>query len=221
MSSTDPRPRPDVRDMYAIHNAFRRALSELPGQIDATPDGDTARAEQLASYTAETLWLLHVHHGGEDALVYPLLIERAPEHNELFEKMEGQHQSVTASIEATQAAAATYGASHTPADGRMLSEAGLALLAELDVHLVEEETAVLPLAEEYLTVEEWAMQPPHALMQYQGERIWLPFGLVYEAVPPEQKPAMFGQLPPPVQDMWTGGGADAFAAEMASIRLGA
>ena len=58
----------DVRDMYSVHEAFRRGLRDAPGQLAAAHDGDTERASRLADYLGELLWLLHVHHGSEDEL---------------------------------------------------------------------------------------------------------------------------------------------------------
>jgi hypothetical protein len=55
-------------------------------------------------------------------------------------------------------------------------------------------------------------------MSYQGERVWLPFGLATEAMAPNVLEIVTGHLPPPMQEMWFGGGADAFDALMIEIR---
>ena len=74
----------DTRDMVALHRAFRRVLTDAPGQIASVREGDTERSRLLADYLADALWLLHEHHIGEDELLYPLLAERVPEEGELF-----------------------------------------------------------------------------------------------------------------------------------------
>ena len=75
----------DVRDMYSVHEGFRRALGDAPGQLGSVHEGDTERARRLADYLEELLWLLHVHHGSEDELLYLLLVAgEAPEQRELF-----------------------------------------------------------------------------------------------------------------------------------------
>ncbi len=56
------------------------------------------------------------------------------------------------------------------------------------------------------------------MMSYHGTRLWMPFGLAIEAMPADLIANMSEHLPPPVAGMWFGGGADAFAAEMGSIR---
>ena len=74
----------DTSDMVAIHDTFRRAFGDAPAQVAAVKDGDQERARQVADYLEEVCWLLHVHHEGEDELLYPLLKERAPEYTDLF-----------------------------------------------------------------------------------------------------------------------------------------
>ena len=208
----------DVRDMYSVHEAFRRGLHDAPGQLAAAHDGDTERASRLADYLGELLWLLHVHHGSEDELLYPLLCERAAEHQELFSRMDAQHVAVTSSLEAAQHAAKRFGETGSAADGRALAEACESLLETLDVHLSQEEDEVLPIAARVVSPAEWGALPAHALSQYPGKRVWLPFGLAIEAMPADLLAAMSAELPPPVSEMWFGGGSDAFRAEMAVIR---
>ena len=208
----------DVRDMYSVHEGFRRGLRDAPGQLAGTHDGDTERASRLADYLGELLWLLHAHHGSEDELLYPLLCERAPEHRELLSRMDAQHVAVASSIEAAQHAVKRFGETGSAADGRALAEACASLLEILDVHLNQEEVEVLPIAARVVSPTEWGALPGHALSQYPGTRVWLPFGLAIEAMPADLLEAMRAELPPPVSDMWFGGGSDAFLSEMAVIR---
>jgi Hemerythrin HHE cation binding domain len=217
---SDSQPAIDTRDMVGIHNAFRRALGDAPDQIGAVREGDNGRAEQLGNYLGEVLWLLEVHHGGEDELMYPLLEERAPEHGELFREMEAQHATVHTSIESAKSAVKQFGASGRLADGEAAAAACQALLAATEGHLSEEEERVLPIAALVIAPAEWGAMPAHALSQYRGDRVWLPFGLAFESMPGDIQESMLAHLPPPVIAMWSGGGSDAFANEMAQIRGG-
>lgn len=217
MTVDNPNPT-DTRDMYSVHEAFRRGLGDARGQLAAVSEGDTERARRLASYLGELLWLLHVHHEGEDELLYPLLAERAPEHEELFARMDAQHREVVPQIEAAQRAAERFGESGSAADGRALADACESLLEVLERHLSEEEDEILPIAAQTISPAEWGALPAHALSQYTGTRIWLPFGLATEAMPEDLMAGMREHLPPPVAAMWFGGGSDAFAEEMAAIR---
>jgi hemerythrin-like domain-containing protein len=210
----------DTSDMYRVHNALRRALGDAPAQIKASSEGDKERAKRLASYLGEVLWLLHAHHAGEDELLYPLLVQRAPEHKELFARMESQHAAVSATAESASNAVEEYGLSGSLVAAQEAAGAITALLVTADEHLIEEEEQVLPIAARSVTPAEWAVLPGHAMSHYKGQRIWLPFGLVLEAMPDDVQRKLLGQLPPPVLGMWTGGGSDAFEKEMAYIRGG-
>ena len=165
----------DTRDMVGIHNTFRRALGDAPGQIGAVREGDRDRAQQLGDYLSEILWLLEVHHAGEDELLYPLLEQRAPEHLELFRQMGAQHATVHTSLEAAKTAAKQFGASGSVADGQAAAVACQALLAATEGHLREEEEMVLPIAARVISPPEWGAMPPHALSQYRGDRILATF----------------------------------------------
>jgi hypothetical protein len=211
----------DTSDMRALHRAFIRAFGEAPGQLELVGEGETGRASRLADYLGEVLWMLHAHHGAEDEILYPLLRERAPGQEALFSRMDAQHEEVTLSLDAAEDFAQRFGASGAIADGRALSEALTSLLSTIEGHFSEEEEGVLPVAARCVTPPEWASMPGHAMSHYTGTRIWLPFGLALEAMPEQLQANVLGHLPPPVSQMWSGGGADAFATEMAEIRGGA
>lgn len=208
----------DTRDMISIHDAFRRAFGEAPGQIASLTGDDTEGMQRLASYLGEVLWFLHAHHVGEDELLYPLLVERAPEHRETFSRMDAQHRAVAAGIEVAQAAAEQFGRTGSTDDGEALAAAIRSLLDVAKTHLAEEEAEILPIASRVMTVPEWSALPGHVLAQYEGTRPWLLLGLVFEAMPEDMRDAVLGNAPPPVSEMWFGFGSDAFKHEMASIR---
>ena len=211
----------DTRDMVGIHNTFRRALGDAPGQIGAVREGDRDRAQQLGDYLSEILWLLEVHHSGEDELLYPLLEQRAPEHLELFRQMGAQHATVHTSLEAAKTAAKQFGASGSVADGQAAAVACQALLAATEGHLREEEEMVLPIARHasypHLSGGQCRLMlcPSIAVTGF-----WLPFGLAFESMPEDIQQSLLAHLPPPAIAMWSGGGSDAFAKEMAQIRRG-
>jgi len=219
MSTEDPALL-DTRDMVALHRSFRRVLADAPGQIASVREGDVQRSRLLADYVADALWLLHEHHIGEDELLYPLLAERVPEEAELFARMEEQHHAVAEGIEVAQRAVERFGRSASVADGDELAAACGSLLQSTEEHLVDEEEHVLPIAARVITPPEWGAMPSQALSRYEGPRLWLPFGIAYEGMPPDIQEAMLVRIPPAVAEMWKSGGSDAYAAEMAEIRVG-
>ena len=219
--SDDATPLTDTRDMTCVHDVFRRALADAPGQVASVADGDTDRAEKVASYLCEVLWFLHAHHSGEDELLYPLLVERAPESGKLLSRMESQHVAVAASIEFAKQATERFGKSGSTDDGEAVEVACRSLLDEVAVHLTEEEVEVLPIASRTIAPAEWGALPGHVLSQYTGTRPWLLLGLVFEAMPDDLRAHVLANVPPAVSEMWFGFGSTAFTNEMASIRNGA
>jgi hypothetical protein len=215
--SVDETPLIDVRDMVGVHDAFRRGLGDARGQVAGVTAGDTERAERFGSYLAELLYLLHIHHAGEDELLYPLLIERVPDQRALFARMEEQHLGVTSGVEAAKDATQRYRDTGSTADGAALADACESLARTVDVHLREEEEQVLPIAARHISEAEWGALPAHAFMHYTGTRPWLLFGLASEAFPPDIKARVLAPESP-ITAMWEGGGSDAFAAEMETIR---
>jgi hemerythrin-like domain-containing protein len=208
----------DTRDMIWIHNLFRRAFADAGDQIATVEEGDIERANAVTSYLGEVLWLLHAHHGAEDVLLYPLLAERAPEFSDLYSRMETQHEAVASRIDSAKKATVVFGSSASPADGEALTAACRLLREEVEVHLEEEETEILPIASRTITAAEWGALPEHAFSEYAGTRPWLLIGLILEVLPESARDDVLAHFPPPVSEMWSGFGADAFRQEMASIR---
>jgi hypothetical protein len=203
--------------MYSVHEAFRRGLREAGPQIAAV-DGDPEGAARFTSYLADLLWLLHAHHDGEDELLYPLLVERVPTERVLFDEMDAQHRGVTDAVNACRSANRSYAESAATGNGNALREACDNLGVALADHLDQEESDILPLAQVWITPEEWGQLPGHAMRSYQGSRLWMPLGLATEAMPEDLRAGIESHLPPPVSSMWFGGGADSFSAEMKLIR---
>ena len=77
-------------------------------------------------------------------------------------------------------------------------------------HLDTEEADVLPLCATNLSPEEWGALPGHALSQYSGDKVWLIIGLIMERRTPAGRDAMMAGMPPPVVEMWSGMGRQAF-----------
>ena len=74
---TESAPRLDTSDMPAVHKVFRSSLASAPTFIASAAGNDERRA-LIANYLRQPDGLPEVHHDGEEQLVFPLLIERAP-----------------------------------------------------------------------------------------------------------------------------------------------
>ena len=65
------------------------------------PADDTSRSAMVGTYYDNVLRLLHAHHGGEDELVWPKLLERCPDEAELVSEVAGQHEVVSKVMDVT------------------------------------------------------------------------------------------------------------------------
>ncbi|HEV2361911.1 MAG TPA: hemerythrin domain-containing protein, partial [Acidimicrobiales bacterium] len=91
---TDAAPIPaDTSDMLAVHRVFRESLAAAPALIGSAA-GDDDRRALIGSYYSNIMAFLEVHHDGEEALVFPLLLERAPVSGATIEEVAGQHGPV-------------------------------------------------------------------------------------------------------------------------------
>src|SRR6478735_1672071 len=146
--------RPDVTEMAAVHRVYRNAFAMAPQLVGGVDDGDVARAEVVGAFYADILEFLHLHHEGEDELLFPKLVARVPD-PELVTRIAGQHALVHDGLEASNASVAAWRTTGSAADRDRLLAALTALEAAALPHLDEEEEKILPLVSEHITLEEW------------------------------------------------------------------
>jgi iron-sulfur cluster repair protein YtfE (RIC family) len=202
-------PRPDTTDMYAVHGVFRDALGAAPTLVGGIAPDDAERVALIANYYENVLSFLESHHDGEEHLVFPLLRERCPENDALIGHMNDQHHEALALLQETRAALAAWPGGDAAAQAAAQERLD-ALGSHLCEHLDEEEAKVLPLAAQYLSMEEWGALPGHGMANFHGDKIWLILGLIRERQTDQQRAAMVAHMPPPALDMWTGFGEQAF-----------
>ena len=204
-------PRPDTGDMFAVHGVFRDCLGAAPTLVGGVASGDAERAALISNYYENILSFLESHHDGEEVLVFPLLRERCAEAGGLMDEMAEQHHEALALLAETRDALAAWPASGGDAAAQSAASERLdTLLGHLQAHLDEEEARVLPLAAEYLSMEEWGALPGHGMANFHGDKIWLILGLIRERMTDAQREAMTAHMPPPALDMWTSFGEQAF-----------
>ena len=208
---------PDHRgELAAVHRVFRTSLAAAPGFVGS--GGDAERRELVASYYANLLAFLDVHHQGEELLLFAPLAQRAPEAKALLETAEAQHAEVEGKLHDAAAAVAAWDA--TGAGAAEVVRALEALDAVLTPHLDQEEIDIPPLAAAHMTAEEWGMLPGHGMAHFTGDKIWLILGLIREQMSPEQLAMMEANMPPPALEMWRTMGEAAFTEMVGTIRVG-
>jgi len=93
--------------MFAVHNALRGSFDLVEGLVERA-GSDPVRAAVVADFYDNVLEFLHVHHVGEDELVYPLLEARCTELEDLLERIDAQHRTLDAPMQAAWDAVAAY-----------------------------------------------------------------------------------------------------------------
>jgi len=207
--------RPDTNDMMAVHRVFRESLAAAPGLVDSVSDDE--RRALIANYLANVMSFLDVHHDGEEQIVFPVLIERSPKSKAVVEQMVAEHEQVVRLLKGVNESVARWEHGDDP-DGAAVKASLQALNEGLESHLNEEEADLLPIAGEFLTVEEWGSLPGHGFANFQGDKVWLILGLIREQMNDEQRAAMLQNMPPPARQMWDTMGESAFNELIAEVR---
>ncbi|WP_040794461.1 hemerythrin domain-containing protein [Nocardia higoensis] len=212
-----PTARPDTAEMVMVHNAFRRHLSALPDLVAQVDAADTTRARRLVDFMKELVSGLHHHHTGEDELMWPILLERAPGDAALIERMEEQHERIAGLMkradreaEAFAETADTVARDHFAATLRLLSVA-------LDEHLDEEERRILPVVEEVMTVAEWEHLAENGRAHMSKERQLVFLGYILHGAPAADGKKFLSVMPLPARLAWRFMGRRAYGKEYREI----
>jgi hemerythrin-like domain-containing protein len=189
----------DVRDMAIVHRTFRNAYDESARLVRAAPTPSQARVTFLADHIDFAIAMLHVHHDGEDELLYPKLIERVPDQAPMTEQVEHEHQLIKTALDAASGACTAW-------RQRPSAETGEALAAALDQlnvvtrrHLDDEEQKVVPLAAVTLTQQEWDALGKHGVAQIPRNKRGIAFGMILDPLSEDDRGYMMRVLPAPVR----------------------
>lgn len=188
----------DVRDMYLAHSLFRREFARLPDLILSIADGDIAGAETVGSHVAMLCLLLHLHHEGEDLLVWPRLAARGgAEADAIVPIMETQHHTIEAALARVDELLPAWRSSGH--GGGHVANTIQQLLPSLIEHMALEEREILPLSEKHITAPEWKELVAHAMGAFPKKSLPLVFGLMIEQGDPAVIKDILKEAPLPVR----------------------
>lgn len=191
-----PSPPVDIRDMIVVHTALLREFRLSPALIRMVAVGDLRRARVVGTHLRFLDDVLHHHHAGEDLLLWPKLLARAPsELAPLIALMESQHHGIELSLTLVDGALAAWSAS---ADGEIrdrLADEVQELYALLAAHLDAEERQLLPLAAAHLTEQEWQDIGQSGVASLPKLKIPMVFGMFMYEGDPEVLAAMLRTVP--------------------------
>jgi iron-sulfur cluster repair protein YtfE (RIC family) len=218
MTMQDTHERPATDEMAVVHRVFRRELGTLPALVRAVPAGDRSRAGVVAEHARLMLAGLHMHHTGEDAVLWPLLLERAAPRRDLIELMQAQHAEVERLTRIIATLVERFAA--TAMGGEQLASAVEDLHAALVEHLAAEEAEIVPLAGQHLTVAEWNAMGQNALGEMSRKQLPLLFGAVLEETDARERAMMMSVLPAPARLFMASIGAVLYRRYIARVREG-
>jgi hemerythrin-like domain-containing protein len=189
----------DVREMAIIHRTFRSAYDESARLVRAAPAPPPGRVTFLADHIDFAILALHIHHEGEDELLYPKLNERLPDQASAIEEVERQHELINAALDNASAACAAWRQRPTAETGEALAAALDHLNAEARQHLDDEEQHIVPLAAVTLTQQEWDALGKHAVAHVPRAKRSLAFGMILDPLDDADRAQMMRVLPAPVR----------------------
>ncbi|MFG2358801.1 hemerythrin domain-containing protein [Streptomyces sp. NPDC048521] len=192
-TSTD---RADVRDMLVVHEAFRQSYARLPGLVKDVSPGDVERAEVVAEHARLIEEFLHLHHKGEDELLWPKLLERAGDRlGDAVALLESQHEEIAALLAESAQRLAIWRAQPAKESGERLADSLERLGSLLTEHLGIEEKEVLPIVPEYVTAKEWHQLGDHAINALPKSKLPIVFGMLASYADPDVVKLMLSTAP--------------------------
>ena len=150
---TDPSAPADTRMTGIVHGALRRDLTRAANALSGHPFPGDAQRVAIAQHLQTMMDFLHVHHGGEDAWLWPTTRRLNPAASDVLDQMDADHLSIAPHMENVTAAAAAHAKLATGREA--LLQALRDLRGTLDPHLRREEEEMMPIVASTLTVAQW------------------------------------------------------------------
>lgn len=126
-----------------IHAALSRTLERFSEALGSFPDGDAARARELATAWQFFYGQFTSHHTGEHAFAWPALREVGVS-DELLDQLDAEHDKIAAGLSAAGQAISTLVAAPTSASAAAAHERIRELSAVAADHLKHEEAELEP-----------------------------------------------------------------------------
>jgi iron-sulfur cluster repair protein YtfE (RIC family) len=198
----------DLTVMVAAHDAFRRDLGKLATAASQARTWSPDRQAAVRAGWEVFQRQLHVHHRGEDAVVWPLLRGRlagSASAVSVLDAMQAEHELIDPLLAAVDRA---FGFVGDPA-GEFAADAADAvaeLATQLSHHLGHEERDALPLIGSTLTAREW-QEAGRRMGRQPGVKVsFVPefFGWLLDGAAPDRRASVLATLPAVMRPLVTG-----------------
>lgn len=146
----------DMHMMYVMHRGFRRDLDKFVSAVQHTPADDRRTWTLLADRWQVFAEVLHKHHSGEDAGLWPWLIEHGTDEDRgTLEAMETEHDAIDPLLGLCANGFARL-KDATDEDARAALAVRLVATREtLGRHLEHEECDAITIIQRLMTQEDW------------------------------------------------------------------
>ncbi|MBO9522010.1 MAG: hemerythrin domain-containing protein [Nocardioidaceae bacterium] len=198
----------DMKMMYLMHHAFRRDLNKFAAAVAATPADDVDTWRALGGRWELFFEVLHKHHSGEDAGVWPFLLERADaEERATLEAMEEEHSHIDPLLTACAEGFATLAGDRQGIDAedvrRALKVRIEATRDALARHLAHEETDAIAILQRYMTNEDWErLEQEHFRERTPLKQLFGAVPWVVDGLPATTRDQLFAELGGPFKLIW-------------------
>lgn len=150
----------DLKMMYVMHHGFRRDLNRFTAAVAETPLDDRDTWVALAERWDSFFTVLHHHHSGEDAGLWPLLLERVADvERATLLAMEDEHSQIDPLLTACAEGFAVLAGDRAGVDdGDVRAALVVRMAATRDAlarHLAHEESDAMTLVQRHLTPADW------------------------------------------------------------------
>lgn len=186
----------DMTMMYLMHHAFRRDLAAFAAAVPRTPVNDRVAWGALAKRWELFSSTLHNHHEGEDAHIWPALMDRADaDERAMLEAMEAEHAVIDPALSACRDGI-TVMTTHPTEDVRgALAVRLIAAREHLSRHLAHEETEAIAFMQRVLSAEDWdAIEATLRTTLTLGEIVRMVPWVLHD-LPLEARRHLFGEMP--------------------------
>jgi hypothetical protein len=145
----------DTRMMGIVHDALKRDLLRARQVLLASPAPRGRQRVALGKHVRWMLDVLHAHHSGEDAGLWPLVRQRNPAAAGLLDSMEAEHARISPAADVVAEAAREYTTTTVDSARAALVKALDGLLDVLVPHLDREVAEAMPVVAASITNREW------------------------------------------------------------------
>ncbi len=150
----------DLWPMWVLHHGLRRDLGKFAGAAAATPVSDRSTWQALADRWRLFATILHHHHSGEDAGLWPSLLDRVDASGDsagraTLEAMSVEHAAIDPLLAETTAGFSRLAEVADEQARTALCGALVAIRDHLDRHLAHEERDAMRLVQAHLSQADW------------------------------------------------------------------